>query len=390
MTGKQFFILLFALFSNMSFAQEEISIDSLKVLLNAAGISVEALNNMLGDIYTSTLKQPATINETIKETFTNNKPWTILDGLTFSFKTFQTDDPGNSAALGLSYEYDKNLYRYFFDKAGTTSTGMNMSINASGNAAFVKTLNPNNFLSSKASIHFFRSSGGALRVDDETASKLNALEDSLVLLDDVDHSPLWKEFLSGITSQLTTQTFVDLSIVGGLESNQDFTQKNYIIGGKLGFDLKAWNDNSTLSKWNVFDYPFACIRFLTGLDDNFTPYGSSYPTFLIGYSLVNPERDVVRNTLGETKNYGRLEAETGFKTIVMLMNDKPVFFEASLNYYTEFNASKKISGAGTDEFIFFSAALKLPTGAYFSYSTGKLPLDVKRDKVYSLGFELQF
>lgn len=390
MNGKKFFILLFTLFSNISFAQEEISIDSLKVLLNGAGISREALNNMLYDIYTSTLKEPATINETIKETFTNNKQGAILDGLTFSLVTFQTDDPKNSAALGLGYEYDKNLYRYFFDKSGTTSTGINMSINAYGNAAFVKTLNPNNFLNSKASIHFFRSWGGALRVDDETASKLNALEDSLVLLDDVDNSPLWKEFLSEISSQLTTQIFVDLSIVGGLESNQDFTQRNYTFGGKLGFDLKAWNDNSTFAKWNVFDYPFAFIRFLTGLDDAFNPYGSTYPTFLIGYSLVNPAKDVLRNTLGEIKNYGRIEAETGFKSIVMIMNDKPVFFEASLNYYSEFNASKKISSAGAGEFVFFSAALKLPTGAYFSYSAGKLPFDVKRDKVYSLGFELQF
>ncbi|MBZ0199349.1 MAG: hypothetical protein K8H86_05745 [Ignavibacteriaceae bacterium] len=390
MICKKFILLLFILCSTILFAQEEITIDSLSVFLNATGISAEALNNMLGEIYSSTLKQSATINEKVKETFLREKPWAILDGLTVSVKTFQTDNPQNAAALGIDYEYNKNLIRYFFDEDGTTSTGMNISINASGNAAFVKTLNPNNFLNSKASVHFFRSWGGALMVDDQTATDLNILEDSLVFVDDVDNNPLWQEFLSKIVSHLSTQTFVDVSITGGLESNQDFSQKKYTFGGKLGFDLKAWNDNSTLAKWNVFDYPFASIRFLTGLDKDFIPYGSSYPTLLIGYSLVNPAGNVIKNNLDETKSYGRFDAEAGFKTIVTLMNEKPVFFEASLSYYAEFNASEKIKKAGINEFIFFSAALRLPTGAYFSYSTGKLPLDFNRDQVYSLGFELQF
>ncbi|NCS89791.1 MAG: hypothetical protein GW789_13795 [Ignavibacteria bacterium] len=390
MTGKKIFLFLLVFASSLTFAQTEFDLDSLKAILIASGIAEDTLDDALKNLYESSLNDAETINQSVKEIFLDEKPWALLNGLSVSLKTFQSVTPESANALGFSYEYQKDMQRYFLEKEGTTTSGISLSLSANGNVAFIEELNPNNFLSSKAAIHFFRSWGGALRVDEQTATLLNQIEDELVLLDDVDGSTLWNSFLAVAVSHLTTQIYVDLSLTGGLESNQSFTKKNYTLGGRLGFDLKAWNDNSLLAKWNIFDYPFAVIRFLTATEDDFIPYGSSFPTILIGYSLINPVKDKLRRALGEEDSYGRIDFELGFKTILVKMDEKPVFFEASLIYFLQPGASKQIKESGLNEFILFNTALKLPHGIYFAYTTGKLPFDVTHDKVYSLGFELMF
>lgn len=383
-------VILFNLSLSTALAQKK-SIDKfIDDISKVTGISKDSLEKEISRMYSNILENPETLNKVLDTYVIEKTGISFLRDVNLRFKTFRANGEDGSAALGFSYSYSKDIKKHLFSQDSVSSSGISFAIKADGNVAFDRRVNPQDFLDSKLSFHFFHSHGGVTdRADTTIANRLNKLEDELTNIIDPDslrNSPVWKEFMSTVSNRLTTQFYVDFSLRAGLESNQDFSQKQYVYGAQLGFDLKAWNRNSTLATLNIFDWPFAVIRVLTGYDKDLSPLGSTIPTVLVGIDGVNPEDDSLRAMVEDDSIYPRFSAEVSFKTPI----SKSAAFVANFRYYKELGASSAVKTANIDEFLYFTSAVTLSNGLFVSYTTGKLPFDAKNDQVYELGFHYKF
>jgi hypothetical protein len=316
--------------------------------------------------------------------------WKYLDDLNLKFKTFQTEDNSNTT-LGLSYDFSFDWAN--FKDTNDRRMSQTFGLDAKGNIAFDKSLNPNDFLESNVNYNLTWFFGGVIKNSDiQIFNELNIIEDKLVNYDDPS-SPealkLWNEF--GQKLKLSNQYYFSVEPKFGFESNQDFSKTQFAPGLKLNLGAKAWSNTSTLSKLNIFDYPFALIRVITKVDKKFTPYGATIPTIQFGLDYVLPQNDTIRETLvGNLNPFLRTKIEASFRTYVSKIKNQKIFFNANFRFYQELSAEEVVKNANLASNTYFVMALQSSSGFYVSYANGSLPFDAKNDEVYSIGFNYKF
>ena len=139
-----------------------------------------------------------------------------------------------------------------------------------------------------------------------------------------------------------------------LESNQDFTKKQYVYGGSLQLGAKAWDNSSTLARFNALDYPLLLLRWITGTDHSFKPYGATLPTLALGLDYVDPIGDYQRkNILGNLDTFRRMNIASSFRTFISRVHSENIFFSANVRYYKELDANALIKAANLDEYFYF-------------------------------------
>ncbi len=312
--------------------------------------------------------------------------WAFLNDLNIKFKTFQSVD-NTPSALGFTYNFNFNYSNFI--KKDNSRISNTLSFKMNGNVAFNRNINPNDFLETSLNYSFSRFTGGVSKKNSKAdALKLIQINQKIALKND-DKSTYSQDLYKQRAQYLhfSDQYYLAFNGKFSLESNQDFTKKQYVFGGDLQLGAKAWNNNSTLAKLNIFDYPFAFVRWVTGTDKSFLPYGSTLPTALIGLDNVNPKNDVQRQTiLGNLDPFRRVKVESSFRTFVSRIQKENIYFNANIRYYKELDASQLIKAANLDEHFYFVMALESSTGLYVSYAKGKLPFDAINDEVYAVGF----
>ena len=346
----------------------------------------------VGEAIRAGLENPETLNEIVRVVLQGKKPQSLLDGLNLEFTTLKARDSARST-LGLAYEYQRTIKRQDFQTRAANETGLLLDLSAQGNIAFDRSINPRDFLEAEVGLHFFRSRGGAVGSPDSVRRRLNELDSKLVDIEDRSElrgSALTAEFIRTASAFLTTQTYVDLTGTARLEADQTFDRTQWVYGAQLGLDVKAWNANSTLAQWNLFDWPFALVRYLSGVDTRFRPRGSTIPTVQMAVELVDPSEDPAREEIGETESYPRVRLESAFRSLLTEGPGGPIYFESDLRYYRELGADDDVEAAGLHEFAYFASAIVSQVGMYLSYSWGRLPFDVTSDQVYALGFRVGF
>ena len=309
-----------------------------------------------------------------------------MKDLNLKFNTFKYSD---TSSIGLSYDFNKVIKENTLAADVNDKTGIAFNFNSSGNIVLTNDPNPFDYTQSNLSFHFYKSIGGAVPITDELVMKKNELEAELVEFTDINElnsSKAWKDYLEIVTQNLTDQFYFDFALDAAIESNQKFTLKNYTYGAKLGIDIKAWNQESTLASLNIFDWPFAVTRWLAGTEDNISPRGSTIPTLLVKLDYVDPQKDPLRESLNELKMFPRLGFEAAFKTLVAESGGEPIYFSADLRYFKELSAPASIKNLDMDEHFYFTFALTQQRGLYISYATGKLPLDQQNNDVYEIGW----
>jgi hypothetical protein len=368
-------------------AEVEEPIDSTIARLRKAGASTETLL----EAWKRALEDPETLNPILQELFADDR-WRLLKDLNLRFVSFEANR-ADVRGLGLAYEYAKTLKRENLIDRGTHQASLAFVLNAAGNVAFDRDINPRDFLQADAKFALRRSRGGAVTTTPEVRQRLAELRTRLAMISEpaeLDASPLWAEYLATIAPNLTTQVYLDLGASGGIESDQSFDQTQYVYAIDLGIDVKAWGPGSRLAAWNVFDWPFAAIRYLAGTDPRFTPRGSNIPTFRVELGLVDPGKADLREALGAGGSFPRLSLEAAMRNLIVRSEVGDVYVESDLRWYGELGAPAAVSVAELDEFTYFVAALVSSEGPYMSYSTGRLPFDAQQDQVYELGFRLHF
>ena len=357
-----------------------------------------------------------TINRTVKKQL-ERVPY--LAGLDLKLKTFSQD--GGDSSLGFAYAYEKTVRETELHFLGgddpSRYASFDFSFAARGNVAFDHHTNPADFLDTNVSVGLYNSWGGVARsmsLEEKqqyaaTTQKLAALTDEQLW-----QSPdTWKLLKLG-RSRLTNQFALDLRAKAGLESNQDFSTRQLVYGGEIGFvpsgwerfDARTWDDASTLAKFNVFDYPFALVRWATGYDEGFTPRGISFPALRAGLAFVDPDSGDPRAKVGDGSSFPRFDAEVSFRTPLfdvtphggtlvspiggILENLGVISFNADYRYYRELDASAAVKKAHLDQFGYFALAIGSSGGAYFTWANGKVPFDAQDDNIFEVGYKFHF
>jgi len=359
--------------------------------LSSSGKSEETIKEIIKgsidepDLYNDLWKK--LVEEAINQ---DSSKWEFLNDLNIEFKTFQSAD-SSSSSLGFSYNFDFDYAK--FEKRGTSRISKSFGLTTKGNVTFKKKINPNDFLETNINYSYSQFIGGVInKSNDEYFTRLNEIEDSLVNFENpysTEALKLWNEFGKYLT--FSNQYYYSISPKIGFESNQDFTQTQFVPGAYLNLGAKAWNKNNILSKFNVFDYPFAILRVVTKTDNSITPYGSTIPVLQLGFDYVVPQNDTIRENLIDNNDpFPRVKIESSFRTLVSRIGEENIFFNANIRYYQEINAPSEIKSQHLDEHFYFVMSLQSSKGFFVSYANGKLPFDSRKDEVYSIGFNYKF
>lgn len=337
------FFILFSLLPSINYGQSVVrELTGIVDELAAFTSDPESLKKEFSETLKETLNDPETFNFVLKELTGSGSSASLLKDLNLKFNTFRYDD---TSAIGFTYDYNKVIKENTLSSDVNDKTGIVFNLSSGGNIVLTNDPNPFDYMQSNLSFHFYKSIGGTVAITEELVIKKNELEAELVEFTDIDelnNSKVWKEYLKIVTSNLTDQFYFDFSLNAAIESNQDITLKNYTYGAKLGIDIKAWNSSSTLASLNIFDWPFAVTRWLTGTEDNIYPRGSTIPTLLVKLDYVDPQKDPLRENINELDMYPRLGFEAAFKTLVAETHGEPVYFSANLSYFKELNPSTLI------------------------------------------------
>lgn len=365
--------------------------ESLKPLIDSlkkGSINLETIKDVLNE----TIEDPELYNDVWKRFIDNtikkdSANWGFLNDLNIKFKTFQATS-STTSSLGFIYDFNFNYSNFTKKKNGHNSSSFGLKLK--GNVAFNGSINPSNFLETSMNYNFSKFSGGVVQknIDREEILKLININKELGRLTDLKSNrarELFKERAKYV--KFSDQYYLAVSPRFSLESNQDFSKKQIVYGGDLLLGVKAWNNDSPLAKINIFDYPFALIRLLTGTDSRWKPYGATLPTLLIGLDNVNPKNDIDREAIvGNLNSFTRFKAESSFRTFVSRIQKESIFFNANIRYYKELGASQQSKAAKLDSHFYFVMALQSTSGFYISYAKGKLPFDAISNQVYALGF----
>lgn len=324
-----------------------------------------------------------------------------LKTLNVRFKAFEAKGSGNTA-LGLEYSYEKSLKNHELDPSLGHPLSLGFTVRAKGNFAFDPKRNPTDFLDTGASFDLFGSKGGfepvvnAVGWQKETQRLAQMAADMTVnpaamSPEQLNASAPWREFEGRVMGQLSTQFFWRAAGNVALESNQDFTRRQYAHGLVASGVIRAWNPNSAWADFNILDWPFAGLRYLTGVDPRFQPSGHALPLVLAGLEHVDPQKNPARLAVEPSKpGYGRWRGEIALKTKVARVGGNDVWAFGSYRVFRELSPSAAIRRAGLANFEYWAAGLELGNGLGVTYSKGKLPFDRKSEQVFDVGYKLNF
>ncbi len=391
---KHFSLALFILLTTTLHAQDVQDLNALKTKLSLTPVGFQNfLDTKFKTIENMILNEPGIYNELwsrVDNSFRQKNDRFLFKNLKLEFKSFQSTD-SNKTSLGFSYQWN-----YDINKNKNTDyqrTEFLAKINAQGNIAFNKNLNPADFQSAKLEMGSSGFWGGTVRKLDADFTKqvINPINQKLAAITDsaeLANSSLWNDItrMMGITNQY----HYDFAATGGWEGSQDFSRSQLTYGAQLRFAAKAYSDRNPLAQFNVLDYPFALIRYVTGSDKSLNPYGAALPIITVGVDMVNPLTDTLRKSItGNTNAYSRFRWEAGFRTLIANFKNAPLHFNAAYRNFYEINPSAAVRLAGLNNFSYFTCSVTSSDTYFFSYSYGKLPFDRIDNAVYELGVKFK-
>jgi hypothetical protein len=337
------------------------------------------------------------LNEGLAKLEVDNSPLAWLKALNLQFKAFEPSAPGKNAALGIDYSYAKavtDVQVFRTDNPGY----LTFSFNAKGNVSFDKNNNPADFLQTGIKIHLWQYFGqtkpngtdaNGLTLFQRTLNELTSQAYSGMSGAQIRATPQWQEYAKQAYPQDPIDFFYDLAGNVSLESNQTFSKKQWAYGAEFQPRLGVYNPESPLSKFNIFDWPFAVTRMLSG--EPFQPSGRYLPSVMVGIDLVDPVSDADRFKVDPDKSaYPRFKAEVGLRAKVVQYDDKIIWFNAGYRFFQEIDASSAIRAAHMNQFTYFAASLTLPWNVTITYTNGKLPFDLRNQQVWALGYKILF
>ena len=309
-------------------------------------------------------KQADLLNQALGAVTASNSAPDFLKALHLHLKTFAPTSSDENATLGIEYDYDKAVTnaRLFGEDNPAYLT---LNIKARGNVSFDKDNNPADFLQSGFQFHLWQFFG---QTDEDPVDKNGEPIADRVFAELAKHrgksgqeiraTPEWQNFVQHAFDNDRSDFLYDVAGNLSFESNQTFSKKQLAYGLEVHATARVWDPNSPASKFNVLDWPFALTRTLGG--ERFQPRGRFLPALMVGIDLVDPAGNTDRfNIDPDTSAYPRFKAEIVFRSKVVELVGKPIWFNAGYRYFQEIGASSAIRTANMDTQHYFIASVDL-------------------------------
>jgi hypothetical protein len=197
---------------------------------------------------------------------------------------------------------------------------------------------------------------------------------------------LTQVYFDELENALGPELLWDFELHGGLETTQELSRRQVVFGTSLGGQIVSWDPDSRLSRWNLFDFPAAAVRWLAGQD--FRPSGRAYPSLVAGLDVVDASADDRRGRLTDEESLLRLKLEAGMSSPIVSTDVGALSLSAAWRFHVELSAPAAVRRSGEDDASFLELRLGLPKGWSLRYATGELPLDPQTDSVFAFGYEL--
>jgi len=329
----------------------------------------------------------------------------VLEDLHLFVKAFERDS-GGDPALGFSFHVAKTL------AVTDESVPRALDFVARGNVAFQTSANPDDLVETVLRVRWggTRSLGDGQETRLDVAEHLDAPEvEELAAIDsrrftelsaravqgsearlreDPDFRALVGSYLERVEKRLAPELVWDFDLHAGLETQQDLSDHQWVLGSALSGRLLSWDPEAKLSRYNPFDFPGAAVRWLAG-QEGFRPSGLAYPTVVAGFDFVDATRDGGRRPVTEFDSFLRARLELALESHVLDVGGEELSLSAGWRYYQEVDAPAEVRELDQDASSYFELGLELPRGWALTYSVGRLPLDTHDDSTFALGFAFE-
>lgn len=341
--------------------------------------------------------QADVLNQFVGKLGTTNSGLAWLKALNLHFKVFEPSMAGKDAGLGVEYDFDKGVTdAKLFGEDNPAYLTFNLK--ARGNVSFDEDNNPADFLQSGAQLHLWQFFGqtdedpigsDGLTLSSRTFKELASDNYKGKSGNELRSTPAWRAYSAHAFDKDPAEFFYDFAANFALESDQTFSKRQFAYGVEFQPRLRVWDPDSPWSRFNFFDWPFALTRMLGG--EEWKPRGRYLPGVMAGLDLVDPAGNSERFSVDPDEGaYPRFKAEVGFRSKVVEIEGKSVWFSVAYRYFQELGASTLIEAADMDAQQYFAASLDLPGNITITYSTGKLPFDLEDQQVWALGYRVKF
>ncbi len=336
----------------------------------------------------ASLRSPQSLNPALSEFGRLTRTSNLIGSLHLNFVMVQQDF---RQTLAMAYDWKRDLIRTPH-KQGSAHGGVHAGLEARGLVSPNAAQNPEDFNEFVAHLSFFHGRGGA--TSPELMRKhLAALSDSAAAYRPPEaylSSPAYVRYMASIWDSLSTQFYVTGGPEARYETDQGGEKTQWVVGARLGVDLKAWRPGTALARFNFFDWPAALVRRATGTDTRFRPSGGAIPTLSILLHNVAPGANAARDSVHNLDPYTRLAVELRSRSKLLDVADGPVWLASEFRHHVEIDSPTSIVDAGLHRHSRLQLQVELPSGFTLSWARGNFPLSEAGDDRWGIGFQFKY
>lgn len=283
----------------------------------------------------------------------------------------------NDSGVGLSYLIETND-AYLREQTGIT--WLDIKFKAEGNIATDSDRNPEDFLNAKLGLGYW----------DDITGGLN------------------RECIPGTPSckPPTTPEAADKQgkpniftyryrLTSSYEANQEFTTTQFLYGSELDLSFRSYG-STLLSNLSLPAQATLLLRRILGDNRGLT---GAWPDLAIELDRVHPIDNDPRVAAGDKSDYTRLSFDIAFQDPIGEIQGRDLWIELRYRNFRELSPSQQIQTAELDSFEYFEAKLigfdkidenGTKSGPFVSFSSGKLPFDLKSQNTVSIGWNFSW
>lgn len=280
-----------------------------------------------------------------------------------TFKVIELED--ENSVLALAFDYKKAINRTVYDDQGTREKSYGFDFSIDGTATQSTEKNPRNFINAALSFSFSNDPtfDEAQAVKALTENYHCTLEQ---FIDNIECARILADGQTAFFAQIGDTFYFDYGIEVSLETDQGLDKKNEVISGFL---YSTYED----------------FRTTTFMGSN-----SIVPSLKIAIDTVKPSADSPRSVLGDSSSFERVSAEFHVNVPLTRILQIPYLFSFNYRTHDELGASTLVKSAGLDSYRLRTYSLSAPSGLVVSYSSGRLPFDIKSQHAVEIGFKTYF
>ena len=319
-------------------------------------------SKVFSNTFTDTLKNYLKTADGLNEAVFNSGLFKSIDysPLGLQFKVLDVDD--GDTVIGLTFDYSKTLSKNYLNSSQTMHKYYSVDIKTNGTVTKEAEENPRNFIEAKISL-----AGGMHTKMPAFPDDVKKVAQAFMIDPDSKANQLaYFDAVEGILAPLGGHTFIKYGLEAGYETDQKFDKQSKVVSGFSFASYESYDPGTFLGS--------------SGL----------VPSIRLSVDQVSPNAESPRALAGDDSSYTRASGEISIWMPLTKFLNRSAFFTFNYRGYRELSASKVVKDAGLDSYHLRTYTISGDGGLFISYSSGKLPFDLKSQNAVELGFKTHF